>query len=63
MADKETAALVGLRREIKAVRATARELKAQNERWSELARTLRTLAGLSDAQYSRLLNAASLPFE
>jgi hypothetical protein len=63
MGDRETAALVGLKKEIKTVRATARELKSENERWREIARTLRTLAGLSDAQYSRLLNAASLPLE
>lgn len=60
MSDRE-AAVIGLKREIKTVRATVRDLKEQNARWSELACTLKTLAGLSDAQYSRLLNAASLP--
>jgi hypothetical protein len=61
MSDKETSAILGLKGELKAIRAKARDLAAQNERWSELACTLKTLAGLSDAQYSRLLHAASLP--
>ncbi|WGS23378.1 MULTISPECIES: hypothetical protein [unclassified Bradyrhizobium] len=56
-------AVVGLKREIKTVRAKVRELTGENERWRDVARTLRQLAGLSDAQYSRLLNAASLPIE
>jgi hypothetical protein len=62
MGDRE-AAIVGLKREIKSVRATARELKAQNDAWRDVAKTLRQLAGLNDVQYSRLLSAASLPIE
>ncbi|MCP2210609.1 hypothetical protein [Bradyrhizobium diazoefficiens] len=45
------------------VRAKARELKAQNDAWRDVAKTLRQLAGLNDVQYSRLLSAASLPIE
>jgi hypothetical protein len=61
--EKQTAALIGLKRELKTVRATARSLKAQNEAWRDVARTLRQIAGLDDVQYLRLLQAASLPTE
>lgn len=62
MSDIE-AAIIGLKREIKMVRAKARELKAQNDAWRDVAKTLRQLAGLNDVQYTRLLSAASLPIE
>jgi hypothetical protein len=60
---RQEAALVGLKREIKTVRATARELKVQVEAWRDVAQTLRKLAGLDEKQYSRLLQAAFLPIE
>ncbi len=59
MSDRETA-LIGLRREIKTVRATARELKDQNARWRKVCATLRGLAGLDDRQYANLLRCESL---
>ncbi|WP_038968023.1 hypothetical protein [Bradyrhizobium diazoefficiens] len=62
MSERETA-IIGLKREIKMVRAKARDLREQNERWRDVAKTLRQLAGLNDVQYSRLLSAASLPIE
>lgn len=62
MSDRETA-IIGLKREIKTVRATARDLKDQNERWRKVCATLRALAGLDDAQFCNLLKAESLPVE
>jgi hypothetical protein len=61
MADKETAAILGLKREVQTLRQRARDLKSQNDRWRSVARTLRTLAGLPDDQFKRLLTAESLP--
>jgi hypothetical protein len=63
MSDKETSAIVGLKHELKTVRAKVRDLASETKRWRMVADTLRTLAGLSEAQYSRLLNGASLPIE
>lgn len=62
MNDRETA-IIGLKREIKAVRATVRELKEQSERWRKVCATLRNLAGLDDGQFQNLLKAESLPVE
>ncbi|WP_161495940.1 hypothetical protein [Bradyrhizobium japonicum] len=53
--------MVGLKREIKSVRADARELKDQAARWRKVCSTLRSLAGLDDGQYRNLLKAESLP--
>lgn len=61
--DKQTSAIVGLKREIKIVRADSRELKAQNRRWRNLCATLHRLAGLNDGQFQNLLKAESLPPE
>jgi hypothetical protein len=61
--DKQTSAIVGLKREIKTVRADARELRGQNERWRKVCAMLRQLAGLDDGQFRNLLKAEFLPFE
>jgi hypothetical protein len=63
MSERETSALVGLKREIKSVRANVRELKDQTARWRKVCSTLRSLAGLDDGQYRNLLKAESLPCE
>ena len=63
MSERETAAIVGLKREIKSVRANARELKEQTARWRKVCATLRGLAGLDDGQFSNLLKSESLPTE
>ncbi|OAF11772.1 hypothetical protein AYJ54_07890 [Bradyrhizobium centrolobii] len=62
MTNRETA-IIGLKREIKTVRATARDLKEQNEKWRKVCTTLRGLAGLDDAQFRNLLKAEALPVE
>ncbi|TQF28788.1 hypothetical protein UNPA324_03325 [Bradyrhizobium sp. UNPA324] len=62
MGDRETA-IIGLKREIKTVRATARELKDQNASWRKVCVMLRGLAGLDDGQFRNLLKAESLPTE
>jgi hypothetical protein len=62
MSDRETA-IIGLKREIKTVRATARDLKDQNARWRKVCSMLRDLAGLDDGQFQNLLKAQSLPTE
>lgn len=62
MSDKE-AAIMGLKREIKNVRATARDLKDETARWRKVCATLRSLAGLDDAQFRNLLKAEALPVE
>ncbi|MET3299682.1 hypothetical protein [Bradyrhizobium diazoefficiens] len=61
MNEREASALVGLKREIKAVRANVRELKDEAARWCKVCSTLRGLAGLDDGQYRNLLKAESLP--
>ncbi|KJC37709.1 hypothetical protein [Bradyrhizobium sp. LTSP857] len=61
MSERETAAIVGLKREIKTVRANARELKDQAARWRKVCATLRGLAGIDDGQFRNLLKAESLP--
>jgi hypothetical protein len=63
MNDKEASAIVGLKREIKAVRATARDLRDQTVRWRRVCTTLRNLAGLDDGQFKNLLQAESLSHE
>lgn len=62
MSDRETA-IIGLKREIKLVRATARDLREQNARWRKVCVTLRGLAGLDDGQFCNLLKSESLPVE
>jgi len=62
MSDRE-AAIIGLRREIKTVRTTARDLKDQITRWRKVCSTLRGLSGLDEAQFRNLLKAESLPVE
>ncbi|WP_247298159.1 MULTISPECIES: hypothetical protein [unclassified Bradyrhizobium] len=62
MSEQESA-IIGLKREIKTVRATARRLRDQNERWRKVCATLRSLAGLDDGQFQNLLKAESLPVE
>lgn len=63
MSERETAAIVGLKREIKSVRANARDWKDQAARWRKVCSTLRGLAGLDDGQFRNLLKAESLPFD
>ncbi|MCC8964902.1 hypothetical protein H8A95_21950 [Bradyrhizobium sp. Pear76] len=63
MTDQQTSKIIGLKHEIKAVRAKARELRSENDRWRDVCVTLQKLAGLDDTQYGRLLQAASLPIE
>jgi hypothetical protein len=62
MSDRETA-IIGLKREIKQVRASARALKDQNLRWKKVCAALRSLAGLDESQFRNLLEAESLPVE
>jgi hypothetical protein len=59
----ETAAIVGLKRELKAVRGTVRELKDQNARWRNVAHTLRKIAALDEGKFKNLLRSESLPCE
>jgi hypothetical protein len=61
--DKQASAIVGLKREIKTVRADVRELKGQNARWRKVCGTLRGLAGLDEHKFRNLLQAESLPVE
>ena len=62
MSDRETAS-IGLKHEIKKVRATARDLKDENARWRKVCAMLRGMAGLDDVQFHNLLKAESLPIE
>ena len=52
--------IIGLKRELKTIRGTVRELKDQNERWRNVAQTLRKLAGLDDDKFKNLIRAESL---
>lgn len=60
MSDKTTSALIGLKRELASVRATARDLKQRDSRWRSVAQMLRKLAGLSDEQFANVLRSESL---
>lgn len=60
MSDKATSAILGLKAELKTVRARARELQGQTDRWRKVCATLRGLAGLDDGQFRNLLNSESL---
>lgn len=60
MSERETA-IIGLKRTIKEVRATARDLREQNERWRKVCVVLRNLAGLDEEKFENLLRAESLP--
>jgi hypothetical protein len=62
MTDQHSA-IVGLKNQIKTVRAAAREAKGENARWRNLAQTLRKLAGLDDERFANLLRSESLPTE
>jgi hypothetical protein len=61
--DKEIAAIVGLKRELKTTREKVRELKAQNERWRSVANALRKIAALEEVQFKNLLQSEALPCE
>lgn len=61
MSDKETSAILGLKRELKTIRGTVRELKDQNGRWCNVAHTLRDIAALDEEKFRNLLRAQSLP--
>lgn len=63
MGENETSAIIGLRGEIKQVRARARELTAQNKRWRDVAQSLRKLAGIDEQKFRNLLRAESLPVD
>jgi hypothetical protein len=56
-------AILGLKRELKATRERARDLKAKNMRWCSVAQTLRKLAGLDEAKFKNLLQSESLSCE
>jgi hypothetical protein len=58
MGDQE-AAILGLKRELKASREKARQLKEQVDGWRRVARTLRSLAGLDEERFNNLLRAES----
>jgi hypothetical protein len=60
MNERETAAILGLKRELKTTREKVRELKGLNERWRNVASALRKIAALDDGQFSNLLRAESL---
>lgn len=60
MSNQETA-IVGLKRELKTVRGRVRELKDENERWRNVALTLRKLSGLDENKFVNLLRSESLP--
>jgi hypothetical protein len=55
--------ILGLKRELKTVRAKARDLSVQNERWRRMCATLRGLAGLDAERFNNLLRSESLPTE
>jgi hypothetical protein len=63
MSDRETAAILGLKRELKTTREKVRDLSAQNLRWCSVAQSLRKLAGLEDEKFKNLLRAESLTCE
>jgi hypothetical protein len=63
MGDRETSAILGLKRELKLIRAKVRELSAQNRGWCRVCCTLRNVADLDDVQFKNLLKAESLPVE
>jgi hypothetical protein len=63
MSDKETSAILGLKRDLKATRGKLRELGGQLERWRNVAGALRKIAGLDDKQFDNLLQSESLPCE
>ncbi|PDT57100.1 hypothetical protein CO678_35060 [Bradyrhizobium diazoefficiens] len=58
--DRTISALVGVKRELTAVRATVRDLKQRDARWRSVAQMLRKLAGLSDEAFANVLRAESL---
>jgi hypothetical protein len=59
MSDPEKA-IVGLKRELKAIRGTVRELREENGRWRSVACMLRKLAGLDEGKFKNLLQSESL---
>jgi hypothetical protein len=60
MSDKETSAILGLKRELKTTRGKLRELSGQIDRWRDVAGALRKIAGLDDKQFDNLLQSESL---
>jgi hypothetical protein len=60
MADPQNA-ILGLKRELKNVRAKMREHGERADAWRRVADTLRALAGLDDEKYKNLLRSVSLP--
>ncbi|WP_035992657.1 hypothetical protein [Bradyrhizobium sp. WSM1253] len=63
MDDKQTSAILGLKRELKTTREKLRQLNFQDHRWRRVAQTLRKLAGLDEDKFRNLLQAEHLPFE
>lgn len=59
MSTQETA-LVGLKRELKAVRGRVRELRDENARWQAVAQTLKKIAALDEDKFMNLLRSENL---
>jgi hypothetical protein len=53
-------AIIGLKAELKTVRAKARMLEDENRRWRKVCTTLRSIAGLDPSNFTNLLRAESL---
>jgi hypothetical protein len=62
MNDRDTV-IVGLKRELKTTREKVRELRSQNDRWRNVAQTLRKLAGLDQDKFDNLMRSESLTSE
>jgi hypothetical protein len=60
MSDKETSAILGLKRDLKTTRGKLRELSGQIDCWRRVAAGLRKIAGLDEKQFRNLLQSESL---
>ncbi|WP_247497562.1 hypothetical protein [Bradyrhizobium sp. 149] len=63
MSDKETSAILGLKRELKTTRDKARAAQDEAGRWRRIANTLRGIAGLDDGQFGNLIRSEGLSAE
>lgn len=56
-------AIIGLKRELKAARRKASDLKAQNSSWRSVAETLRDLLGLDEGKFRNLAQSKGLSID
>jgi hypothetical protein len=60
MGDRETSAIIGLKRDLKDARAKARNVADENRRWRAVAQMLKKFGNIDDQKFANVLRSESL---